>query len=96
MYTGSEIRERRMNPVRVARWRRMITTGRERDVRSEFAREIENAVQEIATARTNSRRWISRARRTARSAASCAGWAANWLLSNTVVPSLIPLISSDG
>jgi hypothetical protein len=36
----------------------MITAGRERDARSEFAREIENAVQEIATARTNSRRWI--------------------------------------
>ena len=58
MYTGSEIREPRMNPVRVARWQRMITTGRERDARSEFAREIENAVQEIATARMNSRRWI--------------------------------------
>ncbi len=58
MYTRSEIRERRMNPVRVARWQRMITTGPERDARSEFAREIENAVHEIATARTNSRRWI--------------------------------------
>ena len=58
MYTQSEIRERRMNPVRVARWQRTITTGRERDARSEFAREIEHAVQEIATARTNSRRWI--------------------------------------
>jgi len=58
MYTRSEIRERRVNPVRVARWQRMITTGRARDTRSEFAREIENAVQEIATARTNSRRWI--------------------------------------
>ena len=58
MYTGTEIRERRMNPVRVARWQRMITAGRERDARSEFAREIESAVQEIAIARTNSRRWI--------------------------------------
>jgi hypothetical protein len=57
MYTGSEIQERRMNPVRVVRWQRMITVGRERDARSEFAREIENAVQEIATARTNSRMW---------------------------------------
>jgi hypothetical protein len=52
MYTGSEIRERRVNPERVARWQRMITTRRGRDTRSEFAREIENAVREIATART--------------------------------------------
>ena len=58
MYTRSEIRERRTNPVRVARWQRTITMGRERDARSEFAREIEHAVQEIATARINSRRWI--------------------------------------
>ena len=58
MYTRSEIRERRMNPVRVARWQRIITTGRERDARSEFAREIENVVQEVASARTTSRRWI--------------------------------------
>jgi hypothetical protein len=58
MYTGSEIQERLMNPVRVARWQRMITVGRKGDARSEFAREIEKAVQEIATARTNSRRWI--------------------------------------
>ena len=58
MYTGSEIRERRVNPERVARWQRMIKTGRERDARSEFAREIERAVVEIAQARTTSRRWI--------------------------------------
>jgi len=58
MYTGSEILERRTNPIRVARWQRMITVGRERDARSEFAREIEKAVQDIAAARTNSRRWI--------------------------------------
>jgi hypothetical protein len=36
----------------------MIKTGRERDARSEFAREIERAVVEIAQARTTSRRWI--------------------------------------
>ena len=58
MYTGSEIQERLLNPVRVARWQRKITVGRERDARSEFAREIERAVVEIAQARTTSRRWI--------------------------------------
>ena len=58
MYSRSEIRERRVHPVRVARWQSKIHTGRERDARSEFAREIERAVVEIAQARTTSRRWI--------------------------------------
>ena len=49
MYTRSEIRERRVHPVRTARWQSKIHAGRERDARSEFAREIEHAVQEIAT-----------------------------------------------
>jgi hypothetical protein len=44
MYTQSEIRERRVHPVRTARWQSKIHAGRERDTRSEFAREIENAV----------------------------------------------------